>query len=45
LRGLEGRRYRVRDYEAGRDLGVVEGPKATLGASFKDHLLLEARPE
>ena len=45
LRGLEGRRYRVRDYEAGRDLGVVEGPQATLGASFKDHLLLEARPE
>jgi len=45
LRGLEGRRYRIRDYEAGRDLGVVEGPKATLGASFKDHLLLEARPE
>ncbi len=45
LRGLEGRRYRVRDYEAGRDLGVVEGPRAALAASFKDHLLLEARPE
>jgi alpha-galactosidase len=45
LRGLSGRRYRVRDYESGRDLGVVEGPQATLAAPFKDHLLLEARPE
>jgi alpha-galactosidase len=45
LRGLSGRRYRVRDYESGRDLGVVDGPRASLAASFKNHLLLEARPE
>ena len=45
LRGLSGRRYRVRDYESGRDLGVVDGPRASLAASFKNHLLLEAWPE
>jgi alpha-galactosidase len=45
LRGLEGKRYRVRDYESGRDLGVVEGPRAPLDVSFEKHLLLEARPE
>jgi alpha-galactosidase len=45
LRGLAAGRYRVRDYENGRDLGVVEGPTGSLAASFKDHLLLEARPE
>ena len=45
LRGLEARRYRIRDYEAGRDLGVVDGPRATLEVAFKKHLLLEARPE
>ena len=45
LRGLENRRYRVRDYETGRDLGSVEGPKASLELSFRHHLLLEALPE
>ncbi len=45
LRGLSAGRYRVRDYENGRDLGSVEGPTGSLAASFKDHLLLEARPE
>ncbi len=45
LRGLESRRYRVRDYETGRDFGVVSGPRAPLGVSFKRHLLLEALPE
>ena len=45
LRGLETRRYRVRDYETGRDLGSVEGPKASLELSFRHHLLLEALPE
>ena len=45
LRGLESRRYRVRDYETGQDFGVVTGPLAPLGVSFKRHLLLEALPE
>lgn len=45
LRGLAGRRYRVTDYESGRDLGTVRGPVATLDAPFQKHLLLEARPE
>ena len=45
LRGLEGRRYRVRDYEAGRDLGVVDGPRAPLDVTFRHHLLLEAKPD
>jgi alpha-galactosidase len=45
LRGLGAGRYRVRDYEAGRDLGVVSGPTATLTASFAKHLLLEVQPE
>jgi alpha-galactosidase len=45
LRGLGERRYRVRDYEAGRDLGPVEGPRASLAVTFERHLLLEARPE
>ena len=45
LRELSGRRYRVRDYENGHDLGAVDGPRATLPASFQGHLLLEALPE
>jgi alpha-galactosidase len=45
LRGLEARRYRVRDYERDRDLGSVTGPTGTLDARFEKHLLLEARPE
>jgi len=46
LRGLEaGRRYRVVDYESGRELGAVDGPRGALDASFQHHLLLEARPE
>ena len=45
LRGLESRRYRVRDYETGRDFGSISGPRAPLEASFKGHLLLEALPE
>jgi len=45
LRGLGPRRYRLRDYESGRDLGTVEGPRAPLEVAFKKHLLLEARPE
>jgi alpha-galactosidase len=46
LRGLDaGRRYRVVDYENGKDLGAVEGPRANLETAFQHHLLLEARPE
>jgi alpha-galactosidase len=46
LRGLEaGRRYRVADYESGRELGAVDGPRGAVDASFQHHLLLEARPE
>jgi alpha-galactosidase len=45
LRGLEAKRYRVRDYEAGRELGTVEGPLARLAVDFERHLLLEAIPE
>ena len=45
LRGLEARRYRVVDYENGRDLGTVDGPRPRLSVSFEGHRLLEARPE
>jgi len=45
LRGLENRSYRVTDYENGRDLGIVRGPKAPLEVSFHKHLLLEAKAE
>jgi len=45
LRGLEPRRYRVRDYETGRDLGAVSGDTGLLDARFERHLFLEARPE
>jgi alpha-galactosidase len=44
LRGLEDRDYHVIDYETGKDLGKVHGPKATIPASFNKHLLLEAQP-
>jgi len=45
LRGLETKRYRVRDYETGREYGKVEGPLARLAVDFERHLLLEAIPE
>jgi alpha-galactosidase len=45
LRALGNRKYRIRDYVNGRDLGMVTGPKATLEVSFLKHLLLEATPE
>jgi alpha-galactosidase len=45
LRGLEAKRYRVRDYETGREHGTVEGPLARLAVDFERHLLLEAVPE
>ncbi|HEY3840907.1 MAG TPA: glycoside hydrolase family 36 protein, partial [Bryobacteraceae bacterium] len=45
LRGLDRRTYKIRDYENGRDLGVVKGPSAKLDVQFSKHLLLEADPE
>ena len=45
LRGLDDRRYRIRDYETGRDFGSVNGPGARLDAAFQRHLLLEAVPD
>ena len=45
LRGLDRRAYTVRDYENGRDLGVVRGPAGALDVQFSKHLLLEAKPQ
>jgi alpha-galactosidase len=45
LRGLEERSYRLTDYVNGRDLGTVQGPMATLTASFTGSLLIEAEPQ
>jgi alpha-galactosidase len=45
LRGLEGRAYHIVDYIDGKDFGSVHGPKASISATFNQHLLLEARPE
>jgi alpha-galactosidase len=45
LRGLGERRYRVRDYVGGRDLGRVSGPQASLPVGFEGYLLVEATPE
>jgi alpha-galactosidase len=44
LRGLEGRIYKIRDYEDGRDLGTVKGPVGTMDVQFSKHLLLEVDP-
>jgi alpha-galactosidase len=44
LRGLKPGRYRVSDYDQGKDLGTVDAAAngvAKLVADFKDHLLLE----
>jgi alpha-galactosidase len=45
LRGLEPRRYRVRDYVRGVDLGEVTGPVGQLAADFTQSMLLEALPQ
>ena len=42
---LQDRAYRIVDYVNNKDLGRVQGPKATLSAEFDKHLLLDARPE
>jgi len=45
LRGLEDRDYHVIGYETGKDFGKVHGPKATVPATFDQHLMLEAQPQ
>jgi alpha-galactosidase len=45
IRGLDRRSYTVRDYENGRDLGVVKGPVGSVNVQFAKHLLLEAKPQ
>lgn len=45
LLGLGKGRFRVTDYETGRDYGNVEGPTPPLDVSFSEHLLLEAVAE
>jgi alpha-galactosidase len=45
LRGLQDRAYHIVDYVNGKDFGSVHGPKASISATFDQHLLLEARPE
>jgi hypothetical protein len=42
---LENRDYHVLDYETGKDLGKIHGPKAVIPADFTQHLLLEAQPQ
>ena len=44
LRGLEPGSYQLIDYVNGRELGAVEGPTATLRATFDQSLLIEAKP-
>tara|TARA_R110000850_G_scaffold112512_16_gene226546 strand:+ start:736 stop:2826 length:2091 start_codon:yes stop_codon:yes gene_type:complete len=44
LRGLKDGRYKVRDYENDRTLGMVDGSDATLEINVTDHLLLEVTP-
>lgn len=45
LRGLENRKYRVRNYVSGQQLGTVRGPSARLKVQFTNNLLVEADPE
>src|SRR5205085_4782322 len=39
LRGLGRGRYRITDYENGKDLGRVQGPTGSIDAQFEKHLL------
>jgi alpha-galactosidase len=41
LRGLQSGKYRVVDYENGKDLGTIDGSSPKLAAEFIHHLLLE----
>ena len=42
LRGLRAGRYRIIDYENGRDLGMLDSQQPGLRTEFTGHLLLEA---
>jgi len=42
---LEPGRYRVRDYVANRDLGVVDASHSRLAVEIQDALLVVAEPE
>ena len=44
LRGLEAGEYRLVDYVANKDMGVVDGPTASIHADFERYLLIEAKP-
>jgi alpha-galactosidase len=41
LRGLEPGKYRVYDYDSGKDLGTVDAANPKLSSEFTHHLLLE----
>ena len=41
LRGLEAGKYRIFDYENGKDLGTIDGQSLKFKAEFTHHLLLE----
>jgi alpha-galactosidase len=41
LRGLRPGKYRVFDYENGKDMGTIEAPNAKLATEFSEHLMLE----
>ena len=45
LRGLENQKYNVTDYVSGKNLGVVFGASAQLPVAFREHLLLEVKPQ
>ena len=42
LRGLRPGRYRIVDYENGKDLGLLDSQQPKLKTEFRHHLLLEA---
>jgi alpha-galactosidase len=45
LRGLGPGKYRITDYENGKELGAVSGPTGAIHAQFEKHLLIRADPE
>jgi alpha-galactosidase len=45
LRGLAPGKYRVTDYENGRDLGAIDSQNPKLTAQFREHLLLQTARE
>jgi len=45
LRGLAPGKYRLTDYEDGRDLGTIDAKDPKLPGQFREHLLVEATKE